>query len=141
MRKNVTQITYDRRAPFHISRIKRYSDWKKETRYDLDFGRRGRPVLHNSQHATCDVVDIHSGVRPALREPRADQGTIALDNKGLLGGNVETKAFSNLPRRPHRSRRCDGRVIPNAQLSFVSSSTNRSSRLDWAGHALKSRFC
>jgi hypothetical protein len=64
----------------------------EETRYDLDFGRRGRPVLHNSRYAACDVVDIHSGVRRALREPRADQGTIALDNKGLLGGNLETKA-------------------------------------------------
>ena len=70
---------------------------EKETRYDLDFGRHGRPVLHNSRYAACDVVDIHSGVRRALREPRADQGTIALDNKGLLGGDLETKAFSSCP--------------------------------------------
>jgi len=97
MRKNVTQITYDRRAPFIYPGSRDTSAWKKETRYDLDFGRRGRPVLHNSRYAACDVVDIHSGVRRALREPRADQGTILY-----------------LPRRPHRSRRCDGRVIPNA---------------------------
>src|SRR6516165_7597249 len=127
MRKNVTQITYDRRAPFIYRELRDTSAWKKETRYDLDFGRRGRPVLHNSRYAACDVVDIRSGVRRALREPHADQGTIALDNKGLLWKRR---------RRPHRSRRCDERVIPNAQLSFVSSSTNRSSRLDWAGHDL-----
>ena len=64
---------------FHISCIKRYFRLEKETRYDLDFGRHGRPVLHNSRYAACDVVDIHSGVRRALREPRAYQGTIALD--------------------------------------------------------------
>ena len=92
MRKNVTQITYDRRAPFIYVGQRDTSAWKKETCYDLDFGRRGRPVLHNSRYAACDVVDIHSGVRRALREPHADQGTIALDNKGLLGGNLETKA-------------------------------------------------
>ena len=97
MRKNVTQITYDRRAPFIYVGQRDTSAWKKETCYDLDFGRRGRPVLHNSRYAACDVVDIHSGVRRALREPRADQGTIALDNKGLLGGNLETKAFSTCP--------------------------------------------
>ena len=79
MRKNVTQITYDRRAPFIYQELRDTSAWKKETRYDLDFGRRGRPVLHNSRYAACDVVDIRSGVRRALREPHADQGTIALD--------------------------------------------------------------
>src|SRR5215831_9317259 len=121
MRKNVTQITYDRRAPFIYPGSRDTSAWKKETRYDLDFGRRGRHVLHNSRYAACDVVDIHSGVRRALPEPRAESGYLA--------------------RRLHRSRRCDGRVIPNASLSFVSSSTNRSSRLDWAGHDPKSRFC
>ena len=57
--------------------------------HSLYFGRRGRPVLHNSRYAACPVVDIHSGVRRALREPR---GTIALDNTGLLAGNLETKA-------------------------------------------------
>jgi hypothetical protein len=36
-------------------------------------------------------------VRRALREPRTDQGTIALDNKGLVRGNLETKAFSTCP--------------------------------------------
>ena len=89
MRKNVTQITYDRRAPFIYVGQRDTSAWKKETCYDLDFGRRGRPVLHNSRYAACPVVDIHSGVRRALREPR---GTIALDNTGLLAGNLETKA-------------------------------------------------
>jgi len=37
-------------------------------------------------------------MRRALREPRTDQGTIALDNKGLLRGNLETKAFSLAPK-------------------------------------------
>src|SRR5262245_52744782 len=70
---------------FHISEIKRYFRLEKETRYDLDFGRRGRPILHNARYAACDVVDIHSCVRRALREPHADQGTIALDNKDCSG--------------------------------------------------------
>src|SRR5262245_4405649 len=94
MRKNVTQITYDRRAPFIYPGSRDTSAWKKETRYDLDFGRRGCPVLHNSRYVACDVVDIHSGVRRALREPRAHEGTITLDDKGLLGENLETKSFS-----------------------------------------------
>src|SRR5262249_24035441 len=40
MRKNVTQITYDRRAPFIYPESRDTSAWKKESRYDLDFGRR-----------------------------------------------------------------------------------------------------
>ena len=75
--------------PAYIPDYEIHSAWKKETRYDLDFGRRGRPVLHNSRYAACDVVDIHSGVRRALREPRAYQSTIALDR-----GN---EAFSTCP--------------------------------------------
>jgi len=62
MRKNVTQITLrPRRSPYMPDRDR--SAEKKETRYDLDFGRRGHPALHNSRYAACDIVDIHSGVR------------------------------------------------------------------------------
>jgi hypothetical protein len=45
----------------------RYFRLEEETRYDLDFGRHGRPALHNSRYAACDIVDIHPGMRRATR--------------------------------------------------------------------------
>src|SRR5262249_32738351 len=53
--------------PPPTSRITRYFRLEEETRYDLDFGRHGRPALHNSRYAACDIVDIHSGVRRTAR--------------------------------------------------------------------------